>query len=292
MTAHTGGTFLETTNKHNPFRYPQADGSFRDCSAEIIKGYQRAGLNGLISIGGDGSLKIIGRLAKQGNWNLIAIPKTIDNDLSGTDMAIGHATAVDVVVEAMDRLRMTAASHRRIMVLEVMGRDAGHIALNAGLSGGADAILIPEVPYSIHALRQSLEKVLVRRPYALVVVSESVRLENGQDSMVSYGQGQRRYRGIGYAIGDAIEQETGVETRVTVLGHLQRGERPSSMDRLLAIQLGVHAVDLIVEGRKDRLVVQKGSHVTDVPISSGRTNPVSSDNRILRTAEKMGIYMG
>lgn len=151
-----GGTILGTTNKGDPFAFPMPDGSLLDRSEEIIEGYNLLGLNALIGIGGDGSLAILRRIAQQGNINLIGIPKTIDNDVGSTDLSIGFSTAVDIVTEALDRLHFTAASHSRVMILEVMGRDAGHIALHAGIAGGADIILIPEIPYSLDSICQHI----------------------------------------------------------------------------------------------------------------------------------------
>ena len=147
-----GGTFLGTTNKGNPFKYPMPDGTFKDRTTEIVGGYHELGLDGLIVIGGDGSMKIIKEIADKGNLNIVAIPKTIDNDVGATESSIGFHTAVDVATNALDNLQFTAASHSRTMILEVMGRDAGHIALNAGIAGGADVILIPEVNYTIDGL--------------------------------------------------------------------------------------------------------------------------------------------
>ena len=171
-----GGTILGTTNRGDPFAYPIGDGTLKDRSDEIIGGYRELGLDALIGIGGDGSFAILHRLAEKGGFNLIGIPKTIDNDLGLTEVSVGYDTAVGVAVEALDRLQPTAASHERVMVLEVMGRDAGHIALAAGIAGGADVILIPEVAYSIEAVAAKIKQVKASgRNFALVVVSEAVR---------------------------------------------------------------------------------------------------------------------
>ena len=176
VTMRQGGTILGTTNKGDPFAYPMPDGTTKDRSGEIIEGFKELGCEAVIGIGGDGSMAILQRLAKQGNLALIGIPKTIDNDLGITEMSVGFDTAVAVATEALDRLQPTAASHDRIMVLEVMGRDAGHIALTAGIAGGADVILIPEIPYEIAHIAAHIKKLREKgRNFALVVVSEAVR---------------------------------------------------------------------------------------------------------------------
>src|ERR1700758_3686021 len=170
-----GGTILGTTNKGDPFAFPMPDGSLRDRSGELIEGYRALGIDALIGIGGDGSFAILRRLAQQGGLNLVGIPKTIDNDVGATENSVGYHTAVSVATEALDRLQPTAASHDRVMILEVMGRDAGHIALASGIAGGADVILMPEIPYTMDAVAGHIEKVRQEgRNFALVVVAEAV----------------------------------------------------------------------------------------------------------------------
>ena len=261
------GTLLGTTNKGDPFAYPMPDGSKRDRSMEIIGGLRELGIEALIGIGGDGSFAILRKLAQLGDIKLVGIPKTIDNDVGITEVAVGFDTAVSVATEALDRLQPTAASHHRVMVLEVMGRDAGHIALNAGIAGGADVILLPEIPYHMAKIAAKIERVRAGgRNFALVVVSEAVKDIAGDTMMKEFSDGQRRLTGIGQYISDQLARETGAETRVTVLGHVQRGSQPSWRDRLVASAFGVHAVELIREGKFDRMVAWANRSVIDVPI--------------------------
>lgn len=290
-----GGTILGTTNRGDPFAYPMADGTLKDRSDEIIGGYRELGLDALIGIGGDGSFAILQKLARKGGLNLVGVPKTIDNDLGMTEVSVGYDTAVGVAVEALDRLQPTAASHARVMVLEVMGRDAGHIALAAGIAGGADVILIPEIPYSIDKIADKIRKVRAGgRNFALVVVSEAVKTEDGVGVKKVLQGGERRYGGIGDYIGEKIAEATGAETRVTVLGHVQRGSMPSPRDRLVASAFGVHAVDLIAEGKFDRMVAWSNREVIDVPISDAiaHYSCVELDSALVRTARGLGINLG
>ncbi len=290
-----GGTILGTTNKGNPFAYPMADGSVKDRTAEIVGGYRELGIDALIAIGGDGSMDILRRLAAAGSWNLVGIPKTIDNDVGATEVAVGFDTAVAIATEALDRLQPTAASHHRVMVLEVMGRDAGHIALTAGVAGGADVILIPEIPCTMEKVAAKIRDVRQRgRNFALVVVSEAVNSGEGGSVMKDFADGQRRYGGIGNYVGHRIAELTGAETRVTVLGHVQRGGMPSAQDRMIASAFGVHAVDLIAEGRFDRMVAWQNRRVIDVPLEDAIRQYASVDpeGTLVRTARALGISLG
>jgi 6-phosphofructokinase 1 len=290
-----GGTILGTTNKGDPFAYPMPDGTVIDRSEEVIEGVRALGLDAVIGIGGDGSFRILNRLARQGRFPLIGIPKTIDNDLGLTEMSIGHNTAVAVATEALDRLQPTAASHSRVIVLEVMGRDAGHIALAAGIAGGADVILVPEIDYTLAAIRAKIEQLKSRgRNFALVVVAESVRTEEGQHKAVDESAGAKRYGGIGAYLAERIAQETGAETRVTVLGHVMRGSMPNWFDRMLAAALAVHAVDLIAAGRSGRMVAWSYRQVIDVPIEDAVAHykAVEIDGPLVKTARGLGICLG
>ncbi len=290
-----GGTILGTTNKGNPFAYPMADGTVKDRSIEIIGGYRELGLDALIGIGGDGSHAILRRLAQQGGINYVGIPKTIDNDVGLTEVSVGFDTAVAVATEALDRLQPTAASHARVMVLEVMGRDAGHIALSAGIAGGADVILLPEIPYSIESVAEKIRDVRrAGRNFALVVVSEAVRPIDGEAKQKEYLGGEKRFGGIGDYVAHQIAEATGAETRVTVLGHVQRGSMPSWRDRLIAAAFGTHAVDLIAEGKFDRLVAWSDRRVIDVPLEEAiaRYQAVELDGALVRTARALGICLG
>ena len=186
-----GGTILGTTNKGDPFAFPMPDGSLKDRSDEIIANFKKIGLDAVICIGGDGSFAILRKLAQKGGINMVGVPKTIDNDIGCTEASVGFDTAVSVATEALDRLQPTAASHDRVMVLEVMGRDAGHIALTAGIAGGADVILIPEIGYSLESVNKKIKSVLASgRNFGLVVVSEAVKTEEGEKYMVEYTDGQ------------------------------------------------------------------------------------------------------
>ena len=290
-----GGTILGTTNKGDPFAYPMPDGSVKDRSQEIIDSFKELGCSALIGVGGDGSLAILHRLTMQGQFPLIGIPKTIDNDLGLTETSIGFDTAVAVATEALDRLQPTAASHNRIMVLEVMGRDAGHIALTAGIAGGADVILLPEIPYDIQKVAAHIQKIHNRgRNFALVVVSEAVHTSQGDSVKQSYFGGQQRFGGIGQYIAQQIAELCHAETRVTVLGHVQRGGQPSAQDRLLASAFGVRAVELIQENKFDRMVAWSNRAVIDVPIEEAtkRYQSVEADGTLVKTARGLGICLG
>ncbi|MBY0431589.1 MAG: ATP-dependent 6-phosphofructokinase, partial [Rhodospirillales bacterium] len=189
-----GGTILGTTNKGDPFNFPMPDGSRKDRSRDFIDGFRALGLDALVVIGGDGSMKIVRRLCQMGNIPMVGIPKTIDNDVNLTEYAIGFSTGVDVAVEALDRLQPTAASHHRVMVLEVMGRDAGHIALQAGIAGGADVILIPELPYTLDNVARKVREVQEEgRNHVLIVVAEGVKTETGEKVQMAWSHGQSRY---------------------------------------------------------------------------------------------------
>ena len=264
-----GGTVLGTTNRGDPFAFPMPDGKVVDRSGEIIEGLRLLGIDTLIGVGGDGSFRILRRLAQQGGINLIGIPKTIDNDVGATESSVGYHTAVSVATEALDRLQPTAASHDRVMILEVMGRDAGHIALAAGIAGGADIILIPEIPYSLD------------------VVAAHIRRIQQAGGSVTYG-------GIGNILGAAIAELTGAETRVTVLGHVQRGSPPTWDDRLVASAFGVHAVDLIAEGRFDHMVAWQNRRVVAVPLAQAIevSQQVERDSTLVLTARGLGISLG
>ena len=289
-----GGTFLGTTNKGNPFAFPMPDGSIKDRSDEICKSLETLGLDALIGIGGDGSMKILSWLAEKAGIRLIGIPKTIDNDIGKTETSVGFDTAVAIATETLDRLQPTAASHDRVMVLEVMGRDAGHIALNAGIAGGADVILIPEIDYNLDAVTRKLHEIKEQgRNFGLVVISEAVKTPEGDARQVALG-GEHRYGGIGHYIGAEIAGATGFDTRVTVLGHVQRGAAPSSSDRLLASAMGVHAVDVTAQDKTNRMVAWQNRQVVDVSIDDAIAayQDVDIDGTLVHTARALGISLG
>jgi len=290
-----GGTVLGTTNKGNPFAFPLLDGSVKNRSAEIIAGVLELGLDAVIGIGGDGSFAILRRLAEQGRFPLVGVPKTIDNDIGLTESSIGFDTAVSVATEALDRLQPTAASHARVMLLEVMGRDAGHIALHAGIAGGADVILIPEIPYSLEKIAHKIAEIRAQgRNSALIVVSEAVRTIEGRMLKVRHRGGTRRFGGIGQYLADLVAEATGAETRVTVLGHVQRGCPPSAQDRLIGTAFGVHAVDLIQQGKFDRMVAWQNRRVVDVSLADAiaRYQAVDINSGLVETARALGVCLG
>ncbi|MHA1565964.1 MAG: ATP-dependent 6-phosphofructokinase [Alphaproteobacteria bacterium] len=290
-----GGTILGTTNRGDPFAYPMPDGTEKDRSEEIIAAYRTLGLDALIGIGGDGSMAILRRLATQGDIALVGIPKTIDNDIGSTEFSVGYATAVDVATQALDMLQPTAASHSRVMILEVMGRDAGHIAMAAGLAGGADIILIPEIPYKIANIAAKISRLKKRgRNFALIIVAEAVKREDGEAAWVQLGHGQTRYGGIGAYLADALNETTEAETRVTVLGHVQRGAAPSAQDRLFGQAFGVAAVDLVCAGKFDRMVAWQNRDIVDVPITEAIAHyqAVEPEGVRVRTARGLGVSFG
>jgi phosphofructokinase-like protein len=283
-----GGTMLGTTNRGDPFAYPMPDGSLRDRSGEIIAAFRALELDCLIGIGGDGSLEILSRLARQGSIPLVGIPKTIDNDVAMTERAVGFTTAVATATEALDRLQPTAASHDRVMILEVMGRDAGHIAIAAGVAGGADIVLLPEIPWKVDVVVERINALRATgRNFALVVVAEAAKPADDGDAPAARV-------GIGAWLAERLAQRTGAETRVSVLGHVQRGGMPVPEDRLLASAFGVHAVDLVAQGRFDRMVAWWNRDVIDVPLPQvvGVPSIVDPDGPLVRTARGLDICLG
>lgn len=289
-----GGTMLGTTNKANPFAFPGAEGT-TDRSNEFVSGYRELGLDALIGIGGDGSLDILRRLAEKGDINLVAIPKTIDNDLGLTENAIGYSTAVEVAMVALDHLQPTAASHQRVMILEVMGRDAGHIAMAAGISGGADVILVPEISYKIENILRKIKDLQNKgRNFALIIVAEAVKDEAGEPVVVSQKWERTRYGGIGHYIGDKIAEGVGADVRVTSLGHIQRGGQPNALDRIIASAFGVYAVDLIAQNKFDRMVAWQNRKVIDVAIADAINGyqSLQLDDILVKTARGLGICLG
>ena len=285
--ARQGGTFLGTTNRGNPFAFPMPDGTIKDRSAEMVEGLRELHLDGLIGVGGDGSLEILRRLMSKTTLPFIGVPKTIDNDVGQTERAIGYSTAVAIATEALDRLQPTGASHERVMVLEVMGRDAGHIAIAAAIAGGADIVLIPEVRWRLdHVVHRIATLRRAGRSSALVVVAEAA----GD----SHEEGARGDASVGEWLAHRLMAATGAEARATVLGHVQRGAQPTAEDRLLAAALGVGAVDLLAAGKADRMVGWWNRTVIDVPLEKvvGRSRTVDPDGALMRTARALGICLG
>jgi len=287
-----GGTLLRTTNRGNPFEYPVAGGGSLDRSAEVVDNIHGLGIDGIIAIGGDGTLKIALRLADLG-IPMVAVPKTIDNDLAATDFTFGFMTAVDVATDAVDRLHTTAESHDRVMILEVMGRNAGWIALYAGLAGGADIILIPEIPYRPEAIVESIRSRQAEgSKFDIVVVAEGAKRQGGEESYLD--KASRRLGGVAYQVASDIGQQIDLEIRVTVLGHVQRGGSPNAFDRILATRFGTAAAHLVARGSFGCMVALRQNEIVSVPIADAVSRPKSVDpeGEIVRTARSLGVAFG
>jgi 6-phosphofructokinase 1 len=298
--AHLGGTILRTTNRGNPFSFPvrQSDGSYVevDRSDELIENARNLGINAIISIGGDGSLRIAQRLGEKG-LRVVGVPKTIDNDVAGTLSTFGFDTAVTTAMEAIDKLHTTAESHDRVIVMEVMGRNAGFIALHSGVSGGAHVILIPEIPYDIGRVCAAImDREKRGRHFDIVVVAEGAFPKGGTTSTKGESMpGQdRRIGGVGERLAYEIQKGTGKECRSIVLGHLQRGGMPTGYDRLLASRFGAAAVEAIEQGKWGHMVALKSPNITTIPIGEALREPkrVDPDHDIVRTARRLGISFG
>ncbi len=298
--AHLGGTMLGTTNKGNPMRFPlhMPDGTTReiDRTGEILEYFAKKQIDALISIGGDGSLTIAHALAKQG-LKVVGVPKTIDNDLDKTFTTFGFDTAVSFATECLDRLHTTAESHQRLMVVEMMGRYAGWIALHSGISGGAHAILIPEIPFDLDKVAEKIrQRDEYGRAYSLVVVAEGASVIDGQRAVMAPAEaGQaERLGGVGEQVARALAKKTGKDTRTVVLGHLVRGGSPTSFDRLAALRFGAAAVRALNEGQTDVMVSLAFPNVQYVPLEqvAGRMKAVPLDCDTLTTGRDMGICFG
>ncbi len=295
-----GGTILGTTNRGNPLRYPvrNADGTFTetDRTDEIVEAFRRHSIDALISIGGDGSLAIAAALARKG-LRVIGVPKTIDNDLEGTVVTFGFDTALSFATEAIDRLHSTAEAHRRVMVVEVMGRYAGWIALNAGISAGADAILIPEIPYDLSIVARKIAREREEgRKHSIVVVAEGARPVGGSVSVMKPQQAgtAERLGGVGAQVTAALEELTGREARTVVLGHLLRGGSPTTFDRLLALRFGAAAIRALAAGETAIMVALDPPAVNYVPLDEAtrRMKSVPLDHDSMLTARDLGISFG
>jgi phosphofructokinase-like protein len=297
-----GGTIIGTTNRVGPFHWPvkRADGTWgsEDRSDELIRRLQYQGIEAVISIGGDGSQRISQMLFEKG-LNIIGVPKTIDNDLSATDFTFGYQTAVEVATDAVDKLVTTAESHHRMMVLEVMGRDAGWIALAAAIAGGADIVLIPEIPYSLPSVVRKIdERFSSGRGFVIVVIAEGARPQGGDviaTQSEEIGCSNRVLGGIGrYFVGQLKGSLPDVEARVTVLGHLQRGGSPCAFDRILATQFGVAAVDLVKDQKFGYMVASKYPDVVALPLKEAiaKYNYVDLNHNFVKTARGLAICLG
>jgi phosphofructokinase-like protein len=292
---HLGGTILGTTSRGNLFglEVRESDGTWgmSDPSDEIMARFGALGIDALVAIGGDGSLKIAHRLFLKG-LRVVGVPKTIDNDLGATDMTFGFQTAVDVATDAIGRLHSTAEAHQRVMVVQVMGRHTGWIALESGLAGGADVILIPEIPYSVDRILEKIaERERIRRRFSIIVVAEGALPAGGAPS---YADGTGRYGGIAAQLAEEIERASGKETRTLTLGHIQRGGSPVPFDRNLALRFGAAAVHAVERGNFGCMVALQCKSVRSVPLGDAITQikRVPADGEVVHTAKRLGVSFG
>ncbi len=295
-----GGTILGTSNRDNPFHFRIDRGNsveYKDMSERVIDNIYMHGIDCLVIIGGDGTLTSARDFARKG-VKVVGVPKTIDNDLSATDLTFGFRTAVDTATDAIDKLHTTAESHHRVMILEVMGRYAGWIALESGIAGGADVILIPEIPYEMQKVcNKILERKRAGKHFSIVVVAEGAKEKGGEmvvSKIVENSPDPVRLGGIGNKVAEEIEKMIGVETRVAVLGHLQRGGRPIPFDRILSTRYGVAAVELISEEKFGMMVSLKGSEMTAVSLEDavGSLKTVPPDGELVKIAKSVGVSFG
>lgn len=295
-----GGTILGTTKKVNPYRYAikkNGDFEYKDMSKTAIRNIERLELDCLVVIGGDGTLGIAYKLFKDG-IPIVGVPKTIDNDIIGTDLTFGFDSALAIATEGIDRLHSTAQSHHRVMVVEVMGHNAGWLALSSGIAGGGDIILIPEIPYEIGSIIDKVkERHRTGKRFSIVVVAEGAKPKGGSvviQRMVKESSDPIRLGGVGFVLGDQIEKLSGFETRAVVMGHLQRGGSPTAFDRILATQLGSKAVDLIAARAFGNMVAMQKSALVNVPLKDvakgHRSVPV--DHPLIKTAISLGTCFG
>jgi 6-phosphofructokinase 1 len=294
-----GGTILGTANR-GQFSAKTGHGEVRQLSKELLdetkRGMEALGISALVAVGGDGSLTIAQQMFEAG-IPIIGVPKTIDNDLAATTITFGFDSAVACATDALDRLHTTAESHNRVMVLEVMGRYAGWIAIYAGVAGGADVILIPEIPFHYETICAAIrERENMGKHFTLVITAEGAKPAGGDYVTVGGGEQNREARlgGIGAVVAAEIEKRTGKETRLMVLGHLQRGGSPTFMDRVLCTLFGAKAVELITEGRFGRMVAHNGTYVDSVPLAeaTGRLRKVPLDSGFVHATRSLGICLG
>ncbi len=296
-----GGTILGTSNRANPFRWPvkkkNGDLDFIDVSGQAVKNINELGIDNLVCVGGDGTMAIATKLSQKG-LRIVGVPKTIDNDIWGTDITFGFNSAVSIATEAIDRIHTTAMSHHRVMVVETMGRYAGWLALESGIAGGGDVILIPEIPYKIEKVCQTVVNRNKRgRRFSIIVISEGARPEGGKikvKKIVKDSTDPIRLGGIGNKIAMDIEERTGIECRVTVLGHLQRGGSPTPFDRILATRFGIKAAELCFNGVGGVMVALRGTEIITVPLGEigGKMRVVTPDHYLIKMAESVGTCMG
>ena len=296
---HQGGTILGTTNRGNPLEWPveRPDGSVArvDRSDEILGALASRGVHALVAIGGDGSLRIAHALAEKG-LNVVGVPKTIDNDLACTQVTFGFHTAVQTATDAIDRLHSTAEAHRRTMVVELMGRHAGWIALLAGVAGTADVILIPEIPYDLDRVCEKIDRRYddKGRGFAIVVAAEGAFPRDGRPVYEERASGEKRYGGVAEKLAAQIHEKTGRETRSLVLGHLQRGGGPVAYDRALGLRFGSAAVELVAQGRFGHMVALDPPEILAVPLAEAveELKMVPAEGDIVQTARSLGVSFG
>jgi len=295
-----GGTILGTTNRDNPFHFcitEKGEKVFVDKSHQALENLKAREIEALVVIGGDGTIKIANDFCSLG-LSVVAVPKTIDNDIPLTERTFGFDTAVHVATEALDRLRTTAESHHRVMILEVMGRYAGWIALHCGIAGGADGILIPEIPYQLDAVVNTINKRISRgKLFSLLVVAEGAKPVGGDVTVARIVENsfeKIRLGGVGQKIAHQIEDLTGIESRCTVLGHVQRGGTPTSYDRVLATRYGVAAVNALLSGHHAHMVALQRNEIitTSIGVVAGKPNNISLDNKLLQAASLTGVCLG
>lgn len=296
---HKGGTIIGTTNKGNPFSWERVgkDGSVEvlDYSDRVLENFDHLGLDALMVIGGDGTQKIAQDFFEKG-MKVVGVPKTIDNDLSATDTTFGFDSAVRTATDALDKLRSTAESHHRVMVVEMMGRHSGWIALHSGIAGAAHVILIPEIPFDLELVARHLaERRRGGDKYSIVVVAEGAAPKGGDIAAVGRRpDGTVLLGGMGQKVGEALSQLTGLDIRVLVLGHLQRGGSPTEFDRILGTRYGEAAVHMIARGDFGKMVALKGTAIVGVPITEaiGETKKVYPEGTLVKVARSMGIGFG
>ena len=298
--AHLGGTILRTTNRGSPFNYPvkAPDGSvaYVDRSDELVANVRKFGIDAIVSIGGDGSLRIAQQLVGKG-LKVVSVPKTIDNDVPCTINTFGFDTAVSTAIDALDKLHTTAESHDRVLVLEVMGRDAGFIALHAGLAGSASVILIPEIPFDVDKVCEKIRSRDRRgRQFSIVVVAEGAMPIGGEETILGESlPGQaKRVGGVCKWLASEIQERTGKETRSLILGHLQRGGQPTGYDRLLSTRFGGAAIRAIEEEKWGHMLALQSPHIVTVPIEDvlAQTKRVEPGSDVVSTAREIGISFG
>ncbi len=295
-----GGTILGSSNKANPSNYAVRENGqwvMKDVRDQVVEHYHANGLDVMVVIGGDGTMSGAAKLIDRG-IRVVGVPKTIDNDLWATDITFGHDTAVVTASDALDKVHTTASSHHRVMVVELMGRYAGWLALHSGLASGADVILIPEIPFSVDSIvEKCLQRSKVGKRFTIIAAGEGAVPEGGKqfvDRVDKTSPDPIRLGGVGKYVAEEVEKRTGIESRSMVLGHVQRGGCPTARDRILATQFGFHAMELVMQGRFGEVVVEKDRQVTSVPIHdvADKVRTVPLDHHLIRSARGIGTCFG